>query len=146
VIGIPPPFADPGVRTVEEEQPPDPFGAGARDPFSDVGAEVVADEPELVDTERSYEPHQIGGVILDPVSLGGRDVRPFRLAEPGQIRSDHVERVGEHWKVLAPRPPVLRPAVDQEQRKSGPLTDVVEFESVDPGVLVVPGPRSMVVG
>jgi len=71
VFGVAPAFADARVRRVEEEEAAESVGVPACGLLADVRAEVVADEPELVEVEFVRERQHVLDVRVDAVPSSG---------------------------------------------------------------------------
>ena len=85
------------------------------------GPDVVRDEVDAVDVEGVQEGDDVGEHLLPGVPTRGRR-RPSRAA---QVRTDHAMVLGQAGDDLAPLPPVLGEAVQQQDRWAVPrLRDV----------------------
>jgi len=84
-------------------------------------APVVAREVGAVEVEGVEQGDEIGGVRL----LRVRPRRRVAPPEAAQVRAEHAPLLGERGQEPPPRPPVLRPAVHEHQRRAVPgLGDV----------------------
>jgi hypothetical protein len=73
----------------------------------------VAHERDPLESEGVEQREQVGGELLLVVARGRRR----GPAEPAQVGAEHPEVLGERREDLAPLPPVLGPAVQQDERR-----------------------------
>jgi hypothetical protein len=91
-----------------------------------VGAPVVADDAHLAESLRVEQRQDIGRQgALGVVAAGC--VRP---SEPAQVRDQHAVGLCQGRDQMAPRPPVLRPAMEHDQRRPGAGLGHVEAHAV----------------
>src|SRR5215217_3249743 len=135
-LRIRPSPADPGVRTVEEEQAVETFRIFPGETLRHVRANVVADHPEPLEVQGVGK----GTKILHEVAqkLLRRTSRPVRVAEAPEVGCDHIKAFGQDRHVLAPDVPELGPPVQQYERGAAPMADVVKCNSVGIDMPVVP--------
>ncbi len=101
---------------------------------ADPAAPVVGDEIDLVDPQRVEQRDDVGGHRV----LGVAVARLVGPAEAAQVGGDHAVARREQGNDVAPLPPVLRPAVEQQHgRLVAAGVGHVEPDAVglDPGVL-----------
>jgi hypothetical protein len=97
----------------EAEKGRDTFGVVEAEPEPDERAEVVGDQPDPPKPERVEQREHVGENIAHGVPLGRR-VCPTSAAQVGR---DHSVALGERRDDLAPLPPVLREAVQEQNRR-----------------------------
>ena len=116
VLGFGPTLPDARVGAVEEEQALQALGVQPGEGLGDIGPDVVAHEPEPLETQGVGQAEEVGCVVFDPISLPGRHLGLARLAEAPQVGRDDVEPMAQRPDHLAPDAPELRPAVEQDER------------------------------
>src|SRR4051794_22460506 len=79
---------------------------------SRVGAPVVADQEDAVESERVEQGEDVRGKLLLLVAPR----RCLGPAEPPQVGSEHPVSLRQAWHDMSPLVPVLWPAVEEHQR------------------------------
>src|SRR4051812_33243597 len=102
-------------RDVERDQALDALGVVHGQQEAGEAAPVVRQEPRALDALGVEQREDVGGEGR-LVVVAGRGVGP---APPAQVDGHHAVALGERADELAPRPPVLWPAVQQHQRRGG---------------------------
>ena len=102
-----------------------------------IAAPVMGDQIDLIEPQLIEQGDDVGGEFGDFVWPGGR----LAPAEAAQVGADHPVALGQGRDHLAPDPPVLRPAVEEEERRPLPRfgdvqanpgkVDVAMCDSVD---------------
>jgi hypothetical protein len=104
----------PGVEDRDGHQALDPLGRAGGEQEPRPAAPVVAEIARAHHAERvEQREHVVGEPLLREVAVGGLTTP----AEAAQVGRDHVEALRERRDHAAPGPPVLRPAVDEQQRR-----------------------------
>ncbi len=110
----------------------------------DIGAEVAADHAEAVMAEPIHHREHIERVAL----RGGRRVRSRRrlagIAAATQIGRDQLEAVAEMQHQRTPHQPELRPAMEQEQRRTLAEARDIDAQAADIDPLLRDARRSCV--
>ena len=134
---------DPGVRRRQRDDLAEALGMAGREQQAGEAAPVVAGEVDALDPERVEQRDQVvGRTTSGSIGPGGASVQP-KPRRSGTIRR---RRPGQPLDHAAPLVPVLRPAVDEQQRLAGAgLGDVhAQPAHLDEAVLD-PGDRREVV-
>ncbi len=118
--------ADAGIGAIEEEQSPKPVRRPAGHRLRRIGADIMRDDPEALQTQRIGERQHVRRVDVGTGLIGGAGRGLLAVAEAAQVRRDHVEVTGEIGDHFPPCIPEFRPAMQQQQRRSPPLAHVVQ--------------------
>jgi Trypsin-co-occurring domain 1 len=100
----------PRVRDAQREQPLDALGGAQGREQPRPSAPVVADPGRSLDRQGVEHGEHVRGQLLLFVAIGGR----LAPAVTAQVRGDDPEALGKRRDHVAPLPPVLRPAVDEQ--------------------------------
>ena len=101
-------------RDVQRDEALDALGVGECEEKPHVPAPVVAHEGHPVEVERVEQRAQVvgePGLVVAVVGHGGP-------AHPAQVGHDDAMALGERRDEVAPAPAVLRPAVDEDDRRA----------------------------
>ena len=102
-------LADLGVEEVEQEQAREPLRRHPREWLHHAAAHVVTDNADLLDLQPVEQRQHVRGHVL----VAPRASRLVAGAEAAQVGCDQREAIGEPLHHQLPRPPELRPAVEQ---------------------------------
>ena len=108
----PPVHRQPRMRGVERQVLRDALGMRHAQQHRGHPAPVVADEPHALEPHGVQQREQIGCELLLLIPAA----RSLAPAVPAQVGGDDAEVGRERRDQVAPHPPVLRPAVDEEHR------------------------------
>src|SRR5215211_6461521 len=135
-VRIHPSPADPGIGTVEEEQARETFRIFPGKTLRHVRAHVMADYPEPLEIQSVGK----GAKILHQVAQKflRRTSRLVRVAEAPEVWRDYVKAFGQDGNVLMPAVPELGPPVQQHQRISIAVANVVKRNAVGFDMAMVP--------
>jgi hypothetical protein len=138
MVRLRPTTSDPGVGTVEEEQPSEPIGVLPREGLGDVGADVVTHYPKFLEVQSIDQSLQVFDQDIQRITFESGQIGLFGIAEPAEVGCDDVEAFSEWSYVFTPGKPELGPTVQQHQRKPGAMTDVVDLYAVSVEVPMIP--------
>ena len=103
----------------------DAIGVVQADEEADHAAPVVADEVHPLDRQRVEHAGDVVGELLLTVAA----LRRLAPAEAAQVQREHAEAVGEQRHERAPAPPVLRPAVHEQDRRRIRATELDDVQA-----------------
>src|SRR5262249_23109545 len=125
-----PACANARIGTIEEEQATEPVGVRMRERLRGKGADIVRDDADALQAEPVYQRQNIAGVHVCTRLCRGPVRRLLGIAEPAQVRRDHVELGRERGNAPPPDATELRPTVQEQERGAAPLAEVMNADAV----------------